>query len=98
MNFIQKKDRAIVFLLPDDLKKSIPKDVLSQVQNEGIHIVEARYSGADDISLSGLSELVYIAGRIRANGKRVELTAPASVVENMKICSMASSFDGVRVG
>ncbi len=98
MNFIQKKDRAIVFLLPDDLKKNISEDALSQVQNEAIHDVEVRYSGGEDLTLTGLSELVYIAARIRAHGKRVELTAPASVVDNMKICSMDSSFDGVRVG
>lgn len=98
MNFIQKKDRAIVFLLPDDLKKNISQEILSQVGTEAIHDVEVRYSGAVDLALTALSELVYLAGQIRTQGKRVELTAPASVVDNMKICSMDSSFDGVRVG
>jgi len=97
VNFIQKKDRAIVFLLPEDLSKAIPGEVLSQVQDAPGQ-VEVRYSGAEDLSLSGLSELVHMAAQIRLHGKRVELTAPGSVVGNIRICAMDSSFDGVRVG
>lgn len=97
MNFIQKKDRAIVFLLPEDLEKTIPEELVSQVQNSAGQ-VEVRYSGAEDLSLAGLSELVYVAAQVRAQGKRVELTAPGPVVESIKICALDSSFDGVRVG
>lgn len=98
MNFIQKKDRAIIFLLPDDLKTGLPDELAGEVQSGGVQSVEVRYSGADDVSLTGLSELVFLAARIRAHGMRAELTAPGPVVDNMKICSMDSSFDGVRVG
>ena len=97
MNFIQKKDRAIVFLLPEDLNKAIPGELLSQVKDAPGQ-VEVRYSGAEDLSLSGLSELMYMAAQIRLQGKRVELTAPGGVVDNIRICALDSSFDGVRVG
>lgn len=96
MNFVRKKDRAILFVTPDDLSRWSESAFEDMQPVTGL--VEVRVSGAEDLPMAGIAHLVHLARQIQGAGHGIHLTGPGPMVDNLTACGLDTAFEAVQAG